>query len=166
MLNRFVVVYLDDILIYSSSLLAHIAHVKSILHRLLDHELYVKAKKYDFHKPEILFLGCRIGPLGVNMEEIKVTAVSEWSEPDSVKQLQQFLGFTNVYLCFIQGFSFVAAPLTDMLKGNTPAPQGCPRGRLFVFLALQNRVIEWAHTLSATGHPGGDRALSVLTWKY
>lgn len=45
-------------------------------------------------------------------------------------------------------------------------PQGCPPGWLFVPLALQNRVIEWAHTLSATGHPGEDRTLSVLTWKY
>lgn len=86
---------------------------------LLKHGLYAKAK---FHKMEIAFLGYRIGPEGVRMERTKVAAVTEWVE---VKGLQRFLGFTNFYRRFIQGFSTIAAPLTDLLKGNKKGKLYC-----------------------------------------
>lgn len=113
-LNCFVVVYLDNILIYSKSYSEHIHHVRQVLSHLLVHGLYVKAEKCEFHKKELLFFSYRIGSSGVNMVESKVTAVTSWPEPTTVKELQRFLGFANFYL---QSFSSVALPLTDFLKG-------------------------------------------------
>lgn len=83
-----------------------------VLQCLCKHGLYIKAKKCEFHKEELSFLGYRIGPRAVSMEENKVAAVSNWP----VKDLQRFLGFTNFHRRFISGFSTVAAPLTDLLR--------------------------------------------------
>lgn len=76
----------------------------------------MKAKKCEFHKSEIAFLGYRIGLGGVAMDDRKVKAVTEWPEPKTVKELQRFLGFTNFYQRFIKNFSMVAAPLTSLLR--------------------------------------------------
>lgn len=67
---------------------------------------------------ELLFLNYHIGPRGVGMETNKVSTMSEWPEPNTVKQLQRFLGFTNFYQRFIRGYSSVAALLTDLFKGK------------------------------------------------
>lgn len=106
MLGRFVITYIDDILIHSSSLAAHIEHVRLVL------------EKCVFHQTTIPFLGYVIGPEGVKMEDKKVSAVRDWPEPKTVKELQGFLGFSNFYRRFIRGFSSVAAPLTSLLKGQ------------------------------------------------
>lgn len=118
MLRKFVIVYLDDILIYSGNLQQHVVHVRLVLRCLLDHGLYVKAKKCECHKTELTFLSYHTGPVGVGMEENKVSAVSEWPQPTSVKQLQRFLGFAYFYCRFICSFCAVAAPLTNLLKGK------------------------------------------------
>ena len=110
-LDRFVYVYLDDILIYSSDLESHKTHVSQVLQRLLEHKLYVKAEKSEFHADTISFLGFIVAPGRVQMDRAKIRAVAEWPTPDNRKKVQQFLGFANFYRQFIRGFSAIAAPL-------------------------------------------------------
>ncbi|KAL0149627.1 hypothetical protein M9458_055154 [Cirrhinus mrigala] len=120
MLHRWVIVYIDDILIYSSSYSKHIQHVRAVLQRLIQHQLYAKEEKCEFHQEKIAFLGYIISPEGIPMDDNKVNAVRNWPRPSTLKELQRFLGFANFYRRFIRGFSSVAAPLTAMVKkGNS-----------------------------------------------
>ncbi|KAI2653118.1 Transposon Tf2-6 polyprotein [Labeo rohita] len=120
MLNRWVIVYIDDILIYSDSYSEHVQHVRAVLQRLVQHQLYAKQEKCEFHQQSISFLGYIISPEGVTMDESKVTAVRDWPRPKTLKELQRFLGFSNFYRRFIRSFSSVASPLTSMIKkGDT-----------------------------------------------
>ncbi len=120
MLNKYVIVYIDDILIYSESLEEHIQQVRAVLKRLIQHQLYAKTEKCEFHLTSISFLGYVISHEGVAMDESKVNAVLKWSLPSTIKELQRFLGFANFYRRFIRGFSSVAAPLTSMtMKGSS-----------------------------------------------
>ncbi|KAI2660547.1 Transposon Tf2-9 polyprotein [Labeo rohita] len=117
-LNNFVIAYIDDILIYSKTKEEHINHVRTVLSRLLQHQLYVKAEKCEFHVHQTSFLGYHISHQGVKMDDTKVLAVTEWPQPTTVKELQRFLGFANFYRRFIRNYSTVAAPLTSLLKGK------------------------------------------------
>ncbi|XP_061136628.1 uncharacterized protein LOC133155378 [Syngnathus typhle] len=119
-IDHFVYVYLDDILIYSPDTETHEHHVKSVLQRLLDHRLYVKAEKSEFHVDTISFLGFIIAPGTVQMDPAKVSAVTQWPRPDNRKKVQQFLGFANFYRRFIRGFSATAAPLHALTSSTTP----------------------------------------------
>ncbi|KAI2652487.1 Transposon Tf2-6 polyprotein [Labeo rohita] len=114
MLNRFVFVYLDDILIFPPSLQEHYRHIRQVLQRLLENQLFVKAEKCEFHADTVSFLGFVISPRGIEPDRAKVKAVTEWPVPDSRKALQRFLGFANFYRRFIRGFGQVAAPLTAL----------------------------------------------------
>ncbi|KAI2647533.1 Transposon Tf2-6 polyprotein [Labeo rohita] len=116
MLNRWVIVYIDDILIFSNSLSEHIRHVRAVLQRLIAHQLYAKEEKCEFHQDKISFLGYIISADGVAMDERKVNAVLKWPRPNTLRELQRFLGFANFYRRFIRHFSSVAAPLTAMVK--------------------------------------------------
>ncbi len=119
MLNRWVVVYIDDILIYSTTLEEHIKQVRAVLRRLIDHQLYAKAEKCEFHQESVSFLGYVISSGGVAMDDKKIHSVVNWLQPSTLKELQRFLGFANFYRRFIRNFSTVAAPLTSMTKkGN------------------------------------------------
>ena len=124
-LDRFVYVYIDDILIYSPDLDTHRNHVNQVLERLLANHLYVKAEKSLFHADTVSFLDFIVAPGSVQMDPAKVSAVSEWPTPDSRKKVQQFLGFANFYRRFFRGFSAIAAPLHALTS-----PQGqfrwCP----------------------------------------
>ncbi|KAL0198990.1 hypothetical protein M9458_007530, partial [Cirrhinus mrigala] len=116
MLNRCVIVYIDDILIFSNSFAEHVQHVRAVLQRLIQHKLYAKEEKCQFHQQSIAFLGYIISPEGVAMDDSKVNAVRDWPRPKTLKELQRFLGFSNFYRRFIRNFSTVAAPLTSMVK--------------------------------------------------
>ncbi|KAI4880514.1 hypothetical protein NFI96_007308 [Prochilodus magdalenae] len=118
MLGRFVIAYIDDILVYSPDLPTHVQHVRRVLSRLLENQLYVKGEKCEFHLSSVSFLGYIISPEGVVMDDRKITAVANWPIPNSIRELQKFLGFANFYRRFIRNFSSVAAPLTSLLKGN------------------------------------------------
>ncbi|KAK3513350.1 hypothetical protein QTP70_012355 [Hemibagrus guttatus] len=95
MLNRNVIAYIDDILIYSTSFDEHVRHIQVVLACLQRHQLYVKLEKCEFHRATIKFLGYMISQQGVKMDLSKVHAVTEWPEPTMVKELQRFLGFAN-----------------------------------------------------------------------
>ncbi len=114
MVDQFIYVYLDDILIFSSSLQEHVQHVRRVLQRLLENGLFVKAEKCAFHAQSVPFLGFIVSPEGVRMDPDRVKAVVNWPTPDSRKALLRFLGFANFYRRFIRNFSQLAAPLTAL----------------------------------------------------
>ena len=118
MLGKFAIAYIDDILVYSSDLESHISHIRAVLQKFLDNNLYTTGEKCEFHLQSVLFLGYIISSNGVVMDDKKVDAVLNWPTPSSVKELQQFLGFANFYRRFNRGFGSIAAPITALLKGN------------------------------------------------
>ncbi|KAL0200281.1 hypothetical protein M9458_003468, partial [Cirrhinus mrigala] len=117
-LHRFVVVYIDDILIYSRNMAEHRQHVQQVLQKLRHHQLYLKLEKCEFHKSSVQFLGYNINSEGVLMDQGKVDAIQNWPQPDSIKALQRFLGFANFYCRFIKDYSSIIAPLTSLLRGR------------------------------------------------
>ncbi|CAL8989416.1 unnamed protein product [Prunus brigantina] len=117
-LDKFVVVYIDDIVVYSNSLEEHLEHLQRVFKVLRENELYVKKEKCSFAQNEVEFLGHKIRGGQLLMEEGKVRAIQEWEPPTKVPELRSFLGLVNYYRRFIKGYSAIAAPLTDLLKKN------------------------------------------------
>ena len=118
-LDIFVIVYLDDILIYSKEETEHEQHVQTILKILWDNELQVDPDKCRWHQEEVEFLGCVVGKNGVKMSENKIQVVKDWPIPTTVKEVQSFLGFVNFNRQFIEDFSRKAIPLTELTKKET-----------------------------------------------
>lgn len=116
MLDKDIIAYIDDILIYSSSFDKHARHVRAMLTCLQRNHLYVNLEKCEFHCTTITFLRYVISQQGVGMDQANVHAITEWPEPTTLKELQCFLGFTNFYWRFIRGYSFVASPLTSLFR--------------------------------------------------
>ncbi|XP_041434034.1 uncharacterized protein LOC121398794 [Xenopus laevis] len=116
LLGWFVVVYLDDILIFSSNLFSHRAHVREVLSRLRQNHLYAKLEKCLFEVSAVPFLGYIISQTGLEMEPTKVQAIQQWAQPLSLKAIQRFLGFANYYRQFILNFSKLVAPITALTK--------------------------------------------------
>ena len=114
MINRFVFVYLDDILIFSKNPEEHTVHFRKVLHRLLENRIFVKAEKCEFSCSSTAFLGYIISTGSLSMDPEKVRAVEEWPKPVYRKALQRFLGFANFYRRFIRNYSTIAAPLTHL----------------------------------------------------
>ena len=115
-LDIFVVAYLDDILIFSKTEAEHIEHVKKVLEKLKGAKLLLKPEKCEFHQKELTFLGYIVGRNGVRMDPAKVDAVLSWPEPETVKEVQSFLGFANFYRRFIKGYSAIAKALSELTK--------------------------------------------------
>ncbi|CAM4525315.1 unnamed protein product [Leuciscus chuanchicus] len=116
-LNRFVVVYIDDILIYSRNLTEHRHHVTQVLEKLCADQLYLKLEKCEFHTTSVQFLGHVIDQHGIQMDQRKVDTIWNWPQPTTVKELQRFLGFANFYRKF-NNYSLISSPLTSTLKGR------------------------------------------------
>ncbi|KAK3544542.1 hypothetical protein QTP86_015846 [Hemibagrus guttatus] len=125
-----VLVYIDNILIYSRSLAEHRRHVAEVLGCLREFQLFLKAEKCSFHQPSVQFLGYNISSSGIQMDEGKITAIRDWPAPTTVKELQRFLGFANFYRRFIRNYSSIANPLTNLLHNKpksllwSPATEG------------------------------------------
>jgi len=120
LLDVCVVVYLDDILIYSDDITQHRSHVKEVLKRLRKAGLYAKAEKCEFHSDSVEYLGYVLSPSGLTMSDAKVKTIQEWPEPKKVEDIQSFLGFANFYRCFIFNYSDIVIPLTRLTRKNTP----------------------------------------------
>ena len=110
-LNVCVIIYLDDILIYSEDTTQHKKHIKEVLQRLRKNGLYVAAPKCEFHKESVEYLGFIISVDGLRMAQDKVQIILDWPEPRRVKDVQFFLRFCNFYRCFIFGYSDIVTPL-------------------------------------------------------
>jgi hypothetical protein len=115
-----VAVYMDDILIYTRTLVEHRKTVREVLQRLQDHDLYLKPEKCKFEKQEIEYLGMIICPGEVCMDPGKVSAVRDWPTPTTLRDVRAFIGFSNFYRRFIKDFSSIARPLHDLTKKDVP----------------------------------------------
>ncbi|KAJ1599535.1 hypothetical protein NDA14_004105 [Ustilago hordei] len=112
----YVVVYLDDFLIFSDTEEAHVKHVTEVLACLRSNRLFAKLSKCEFHTKTVEFLGYIIKPTGIEMDPEKVRTVKEWPMPESIHDIQRFLGFANFYRRFIAHFARIAKPLTALVK--------------------------------------------------
>jgi hypothetical protein len=136
-LNQFVLVFLDDILVFSRTLEEHEEHLRVVLQRLREQKLFAKLSKCCFFRREVEFLGHFVGRDGVRMVEGKVAAVDRWPTPTTQKEVEQFLGLAGYYRRFIAGFSKIASPLSE-LCGTLKAAKGGPAQR-----APPKKRFEW-----------------------
>jgi hypothetical protein len=115
-LGKFVLVYIDDILVFSQTPEQHVEHLKLVLRLLRDNHLYAKMSKCELNRPELKFLGHVVGQEGIKVDPAKTAAVSDWPVPTDVKQLRSFLGLANYFRRFMQGYSKLTQPLTRLLR--------------------------------------------------
>jgi hypothetical protein len=120
LLDVCVIVYLDNILIYSDDMSQHKKHVKEVLCRLWKHGLYTNAGKCEFHRDSVEYLRYILTSDGLRMAKDKVQTILDWLEPQKVKDIQSFLGFANFYRRFIYGYSEITTPLTHLTRKNAP----------------------------------------------
>jgi hypothetical protein len=115
-LDRFVVVVIDDILIYSKSESDHEEHLTLVLQKLWDNQLYAKYSKCEFWINEVSFLGHIISNGGISVDPAKVKEIVAWSIPTIVTEIRSFLGLVGYYRRFIEGFSKFAKPMTSLME--------------------------------------------------
>src|SRR6185369_2682092 len=115
-LDKFVVVFIDDILIYSKNIQEHEQHLRVVLEKLRMHRLYAKFSKCEFWLEKVAFLGHILTAEGVAVDPEKIEAVSNWQQPTNVSEIRSFLGLAGYYRRFIEGFSKIARPMTELLK--------------------------------------------------
>ena len=115
-LRRFVLVFFDDILVYSRSWEEHLVHLDTVLGILDRESLYAKESKCDLGMTELLYLGHIINAEGMCMDPEKICAIVEWPSPVNLTQLRGFLGLCGFYKRFLDGYSRHAAPLTDLMR--------------------------------------------------
>ncbi|WVY93439.1 hypothetical protein V8G54_032527 [Vigna mungo] len=115
-LRRFVVVFFDDILVYSSSLSRHVSHLEQVFQCLLENKFYLKLSKCLFAQKQLEYLGHIISAAGVQPDPSKIQAVLAWPPPSNVKTLWGFLGLTGFYRKFVKGYATIASPLTSLLR--------------------------------------------------
>ncbi|KAM9892021.1 hypothetical protein OXX69_012141, partial [Metschnikowia pulcherrima] len=120
LLHKFVVVYLDDILVYSKTPREHAEHLKIVLQTLRENKLIAKAKKCFFFQTELKFLGHVLRPDGIFPDPDKIRTIKEWTEIKSIKQAQSFLGLCGYYRRFIHHYSKYTACIHDYIAGKVP----------------------------------------------
>jgi hypothetical protein len=131
LLDDCVLVFLDDILIYSKTLDEHRRHVRRVLEVLREEKLFAKESKCEFFQTEVEFLGHRVGRDGVRMMEDKVQAIRDWPTPVSVRDVRAFLGTAGYYRKFIRDFSAIATPLSELTKDGVKFEWGEPAAVAF-----------------------------------
>ncbi|GMJ07741.1 hypothetical protein HRI_004443300 [Hibiscus trionum] len=118
-LGKFVLVFFDDILVYSPTWQSHLAHLRTVLEVLKDHQLFSKLSKCFFGQEQVEYLGYIISAQGVATDYSKIAAMKEWPLPHKLKSLRGFLGLTYYYRKFIKILGEISRPLIQMLKkGN------------------------------------------------
>ena len=115
-LDRFVVVFVDDILIYSETEEDHKDHLRVVLQTLRDHQLYAKFSKCEFWLTEVRFMGHVVSASSVSVDPEKIEAVMSWERPKSVFEIRSFLGLAGYYRRFIEDFSWLATPMTKLTR--------------------------------------------------
>ena len=120
MIGKFVVIYMDDFLIYSEDPTSHREHIRAVLQRLRENKLYAKREKCKFGFNKVKFLGYEVSAYGRKSNEDQVRAVKEWPAPSNRKELEKFLGFANYLRRFVKEFAEVCIPLHKLLRKDTP----------------------------------------------
>jgi hypothetical protein len=115
-LDKFVVVFIDDILVYSKTEEEHAEHLRLVLGTLREHQLYAKFSKCEFWLKEVGFLGHVLSASGVSIDPSKITSIMERKAPTNPTEVRAFLGLAGYYQKFVEGFSSIARPLTQLLK--------------------------------------------------
>ena len=117
-IGKFVVVYFDDILVYSKTLDDHVKHLHAIFSVLKEHKLYANLKKCAFCMESIVFLGFVVSLHGISVDEDKVKAIKDWSTCRNANEVRSFHGLASFYRRFVKDFSSIAAPLNELVKKN------------------------------------------------
>ena len=137
-LDKWVVVYLDDILIYSKTKAEHLKHLRSVLALLRQHGLYVKLSKCSFMQEETEFLGHTVSKHGISTAAGLVKAIREWPRPSCIKDVQQFLGLAQFYQGYIKKFADIALPLSGLLANDAKFSWDDEKEQ--AFLTLKTRI--------------------------
>nr|GFC44245.1 hypothetical protein [Tanacetum cinerariifolium] len=115
-LEKFVIVFIDDILVFSKSKEEHEDHLRTVLQTLRQEKLYARFSKCQFWLSSVAFLGHIVSVEGITMDPTKVEAITKWPRPTSVTEVRSFLGLAGYYRRFVEGFSRLALPLTKLMS--------------------------------------------------
>ena len=142
-LDDFIVIFLDDILVYSRDLVLHVAHVRKAFTILRHHSLYAKVSKCEFFKSSVHYLGHVVSENGLSLDPAKVQSVAQWKVPTNVSEVRSFLGLAGYYRRFIRDFARIAAPLTNLTRKDRPFAWSLREGEAFNQLktVLQNAPV-------------------------
>ncbi|KAI4313094.1 hypothetical protein MLD38_037866 [Melastoma candidum] len=130
-IGKFVVVYFDDILIFSKNEHDHVNHLRSVLEALRHEKLYANLKKCEFFLESVVFLGFVVCSRGVEVDEEKVRAIREWPTPTTISEVRSFHGLAGFYRRFVRDFSTIASPLTDIIKKDVGFRWGTEQEKAF-----------------------------------
>ncbi|KAA0039055.1 reverse transcriptase [Cucumis melo var. makuwa] len=119
-LDTFVIVFIDDILIYSKMEAEHEEHLSMVLQTLRDNKLYAKFSKCEFWLKQVSFLGHVVSKAGVSVDPAKIEAVTSWPRPSTISEVRSFLGLASYYRRFVKNFSHIATPLTQLTRKGAP----------------------------------------------
>ncbi|GJY14268.1 putative reverse transcriptase domain-containing protein [Tanacetum coccineum] len=144
-LDKFVIVFIDDILIYSKNKQEHEEHLKQILELLKKEELYAKFSKCEFWISKVLFLGHMIDSKGIHVDPAKIEAIKDWTSPKSPTEIRQFLGLAGYYRRFIEG-KLCSAPILTLPEGSEDFIAYCDTSKkgLGAVLIQREKVISYA----------------------
>ncbi|GJS41460.1 putative reverse transcriptase domain-containing protein [Tanacetum coccineum] len=158
-LDKFVIVFIDDILIYSRNEKEHEEHLKTILELLKKEELYAKFSKCEFWINTVKFLGHVIDSSGIHVDPAKIEAVKNWASPTTPSEIRQFLGLAGYYRRFIEGFSKIAKPMTELTQKNQKFNWGEEQETAFQLLKQKLNSLHlfyrWIELLSDYDSEGG-----------
>ncbi|CAM8908589.1 unnamed protein product [Rhodiola kirilowii] len=115
-MRKFVLVFFDDILVYSRNLQEHIEHLRAVLEELRKHQLVINRKKSSFGQLSVEYLGHVVSKEGVSADQLKIQAMLDWPEPRTLRELRGFLGLTGYYQKFVKDYGKISTPLTQQLK--------------------------------------------------
>ena len=138
--NSFVVVYLDDILIFIQTWEEHLHHIRQVLQTLRQHKLCANLDKCTFGMTQFQYIGYIIDECGVHVDPTKIQVIRDWPSPTTIIELHSFLGLANFYHRFVLGFSHITRPLSQVTKGGA-------KSKLFWLKTQQKAFVDLKHRL-------------------
>ncbi|XP_074337579.1 putative mitochondrial protein AtMg00860 [Apium graveolens] len=115
-MDKFLIVFIDDILVYSKSVEVHEEHLRVVLEILGNNKLYAKYRKCEFCLDQVAFLGYIVSAVRIKVDPAKVEAITNWPRPSTATEVRSFLGLAGYYHRFVEGFSTIAMPLTQLTR--------------------------------------------------